>query len=242
MSILRERLISQYSEHYQRINKSIGAHDDASRRKATNDVLYGRLMTTVPASAKVLDLGCGTGIFLSWLVTHTHVEVVGVDQSAAQIELARQALPQCQLVCDDGLAFLQANPAAFGAIFCFDVLEHVPGNDLLLRWVESARQALRPGGFLVCRVPNAANLTSGYSRYIDLTHERIFTRGTLEQLLRAGGFDGVEHIPLVLPHVTGRMRQLAETALHRAVFLVCGRGRERAFTTNICSVGYRPPC
>lgn len=241
MNVLRDRLIAQYAEHYQHTNKSIAVHDNAARRKATNELLFGHLMADVPPGARVLDLGCGTGIFLSWLAGHDGVQAAGVDQSPSQIEIAQAALPQCEIHCQDGLAYLEAHPDTFAAIYCFDVLEHVPGNDLLLRWVESARAALRPGGFLVSRVPNAANLTGGYSRYIDLTHERMFTRGTLEQLLRAGGFADITNIPLRLPHLTGRVRQLAERALHRAVFLACGRGQERTFTTNVCAVAYRRP-
>lgn len=240
MDNLRDRLISQYTDHYRRINTSIAADSGSARRTATNDLVFGDLLAEVPGDSTVLDLGCGTGIFLSWLSSHPHVRAVGVDQSETQARIAAESLPSCQIHCADGLAFLRENPGAFAAIFCFDVLEHIPGDDLLLEWVETARSALTPGGFFVCRVPNGANLTSGYSRYIDMTHERLFTRVSLLQLLDAGGLERARNIPLKLAHPSGRLRQGVEYALHRAVYLVCGRGRERTFTTNVCAVGYRP--
>ena len=115
------------------------------------------------------------------------VTPVGVDASPTQLEIARRAFPDLEITCSDGLEYLRANPESFDGIFCTDVLEHVPGTVNCIEWVQAARAALRPGGFFVCRCPNGANLTAGFSRYIDLTHERSFTEISILQLLEAGG-------------------------------------------------------
>ena len=93
----------------------------------------------------------------------------------------------------DGLEYLRSNRDSFDGIFCTDVLEHIPGTANCIEWVQAAHNALRPGGFFVCRCPNAANLTAGFSRYIDLTHERSFTDVSMLQLLEAGDLQGLPH-------------------------------------------------
>jgi hypothetical protein len=173
------------------------------------------------------------------LAGYANVVPVGVDASAAQAAVAARALPNVEIVCRDGLTFLREHAAEFAGIFCTDVLEHMPGDDLLLEWVETAVTALTPGGFFFCRVPNAANLTGAYSRYMDLTHERSFTSTSILQLLEAGGLTDCRTLAPRPGSWTGRLRQCAEALLHRTVFLICGSGLERVFSHNLHAVGLR---
>jgi cyclopropane fatty-acyl-phospholipid synthase-like methyltransferase len=50
--------------------------------------------------AKVLDAGCGAGIPITRLLAE-RFDVIGVDFSAAQIELARQHVPNAKFFCED---------------------------------------------------------------------------------------------------------------------------------------------
>ena len=111
--------------------------------------------------------------------------------------------------------------------------------DLCIEWVQTARAALRPGGFFVCRGPNGANLTASYSRYIDLTHERIFTEVSILQLLEAGGLSGGRVLPIRAGSLGGRTRIAVEAGLHRMIYRLCGQGQVHHFTYNVCAVGYR---
>jgi 2-polyprenyl-3-methyl-5-hydroxy-6-metoxy-1,4-benzoquinol methylase len=238
MSHYREVLIQQYIRHYSRINRSINPADLYLHNLASMQLMYGNLIASLPSGGKVLDLGCGTGILLSWLARQPGIVSVGVDSSGTQIESAKRNLPNIEITCADGLVYLRKHPEEFDGIFCTDMLEHIPDLDLCFDWLEAAREALRPGGFFFCRVPNAANLTGTYSRYMDLTHERCFTSASLLQLLEAGGFEKCRIIPIQAAHLSGRIRLVMEAFLHRAVFRICGRGLERVFTYNVCAVGF----
>ena len=58
----------------------------------------------------------------------------------------------------------------------------------MLATFDSAAAALRPGGVLVARVPNAVSPFGGHIRYGDFTHETWFTARSVRQLAAATGF------------------------------------------------------
>ncbi len=239
MNRLQERCVKAYSEHYTRMNPSIDPREQSARSLKCMDRTYGEYTNSLAPNSKVLDLGCGTGFLLHWLSSRPNVVPVGVDASPGQIDVAQSALPEIETHCDDGLAFLKSHPASFAGVFCSDVLEHVPSEDLLLEWMEAVRASLLPGGFFCIRVPNAANLFGCYSRYMDMTHARVFTSSSIVQLLEAGDFSRSRVFPIRAGWVVGRLRHLLESIAHRMLFWLTGRVGESTFTRNVCAVGYR---
>ncbi len=239
MSLLRDRLIEDYAEHFARVNENIDPRKVHPDRFQHMDANYGELVRPLAAGDRVLDLGCGSGILLYWLSRQGELAPVGVDSSSSQIAVAREALPDAEVHCEDGLEFLESRPDSFAGIFCTDVLEHLPSKDLTLRWVETARQALQPGGFFYCRMPNAASLLGSYSRYRDLTHECSFTSTSILQLLEAGGLTDCRVLPIRGTDFSGRCRLKVEFWLHKILFRICGVALETVFTSNVCAVGYR---
>jgi 2-polyprenyl-3-methyl-5-hydroxy-6-metoxy-1,4-benzoquinol methylase len=239
MSRLRQLLIDDYHRHYARLNPA----DTPARMKAAHlrqlGRTYGPIVRNLSPGSRVLDLGCGSGYLLHWLSLEPNVIPVGVDASASQVAAARQALPSIEIHCQEGLAFLRAHSGQLSAIFCTDVLEHIEEEDECLEWVRQAAQALREGGCLLCRVPNAANLTGAHSRYMDLTHCRSFTSASLLQLFQAAGFDRCAVVPYRAGCVRGTMRLAVERLVHRTLFRVCGQPGETIFTSTVSSIGYK---
>jgi 2-polyprenyl-3-methyl-5-hydroxy-6-metoxy-1,4-benzoquinol methylase len=192
----------------------------------------------VAPGGRVLDVGCGAGLLLHWLSARTAIEPFGIDASEGQVALARRNAPRASVEHGEALPYLSAHRERFDGIFCMDVLEHVSQADLL-EWVIGLRAALVPGGFLVCKVPNAANLTGGQLRYIDLTHERSFTRLSLYQLLEAADLTDCRVLPVRAAHLSGRARLLLERLLHRVVYRVCGDAGEVVFTRTLTVVALK---
>jgi 2-polyprenyl-3-methyl-5-hydroxy-6-metoxy-1,4-benzoquinol methylase len=239
MTQLRERLIEDYAEHYSRVNAQIDPLRASPALFAYHEANVGPLVRGLPPGSRVLDLGCGTGLMLRWLADVPGLKVAGVDSSASQIEVAHRALPALDIECGDGLEYLRSRPDSFGGIFCTDVLEHIPGKDLLLEWVETIRSALAPGGFLYCRMPNGASVLGSYSRYRDLTHEHSFTSTSIVQLLSAAGLVDCRVAPIQGFDFSSRLRLRLEHGLHKVLFRLCGEVSETVFTTNVCAVAYR---
>ena len=225
MSRLHDRLIENYAEHYRRVNASIDPTSITDSLRRTYAANYGELIREVPDGGRVLDLGSGTGKLLIWLNEQPGVVPVGVDSSPTQVEVAKKTLPQIEIECGDGLEFLRAHSGEFAGILCNDVLEHIPGDDALLEWVEAVRDALSPGGFFRCRSPNGASLLSGYSRYRDLTHVRAFTATSMIQLLEAAGLERCRATPIRGGSAGAKLRLAVEAAVHQSGLPALRRSR-----------------
>ena len=235
---LRDKLFQDYAAHYKRVNRSV--IDVSGKSHDSFAAMYGRYLAALPQGSLVLDAGCGTGLLLKHLSAFKNVKTAGVDVSQSQIDIARAVLPDVELICADALAYLKTHKKSFSGIFCMDVVEHLLTDDDCFDFAEALCGALIPGGFCVIRAPNAANMTGNYSRYIDLTHQRCFTRASLLQLMAAAGFHNCGVIPVVSSHFTGKVRLGIEHVIHRALFLICGRGLEYIFTNNVICIGCAP--
>jgi len=95
---------------------------------------------------RVLDYGCGDGIF-ALALARAGAEVVGYDISAAAIAQARRFADQAAAA-----AFTTEEPPAggFDLVFCTEVLEHVPDDHLFAARV---LDRARPGGRLIGTTP-----------------------------------------------------------------------------------------
>ncbi|MFO0970293.1 MAG: class I SAM-dependent methyltransferase [Gemmataceae bacterium] len=239
MSRLQERLYDLYSKHYQRVLPETDPRQLRSVERSSLDRSFGHLLRDRRARGPVLDLGCGTGRLLYWLSSYPGIIPVGVDASECQTKVARECLPGFDISCANGLSFLKTRPNAFSGIFCFDVLEHLPGDDLLLEWVEACRSALKSDGFFCCRVPNAGSLIGSFDRYVDLTHQRAFTGSSLLQLLEAAGFSDPSLLGIKEGRAIGRIRAFLGNVLSRSIYFLASGSVPKfsVFTTSVAAVG-----
>lgn len=97
---------------------------------------------------RVLDIGCGTGVFALLLADHG-IEVVGVDPARSSIEVARSkpGSDRVHWICGDATALppLQADLVTMTA----NVAQAITAPHTWHRTLKGAHEALRPGGHLV---------------------------------------------------------------------------------------------
>ncbi|MGC1210785.1 MAG: class I SAM-dependent methyltransferase [Micromonospora sp.] len=108
----------------------------------------------LPASAAVLDLGCGCGVPVARFLAHAGHHVTGVDVSDVQIERARRLVPTGIFLHADATR-LDLPPASFDAVVCLYALIHMPLADQP-RLIKTIATWLRPGGWLLTTVGNSA--------------------------------------------------------------------------------------
>jgi len=100
------------------------------QRIKRNPYYYGRLLNSlkyiVPPGAKVLNIGCGTGYILNLLQPGLGV---GVEGSAAHVEIARENYPDCQFF-DQELENIQVE-GIFDYIVICDIEDIVDVKSLL---------------------------------------------------------------------------------------------------------------
>ncbi len=105
---------------------------------------------------RVIDIGCGTGHVLRFLVDRMATSpelVVGVDHSSVGIDRARELLPTATWLVSD-LYSLPPALERFDLVICTEVLEHLetPG-----RAAEVLRGLCAPGGRVAITVPDGAH-------------------------------------------------------------------------------------
>ena len=99
---------------------------------------------------KIVDLGCGSGILLQQLAKKGY-ELVGVDRSAAMIELARERVPEAELHVEPIKEFKLPNCAAvtaLGEVVCY-LASKENGTRGLAQLALRAFKALPSGGLFV---------------------------------------------------------------------------------------------
>jgi SAM-dependent methyltransferase len=97
----------------------------AAQRDTTPNLPYlERFMEGLPASGKILDLGCGAGI-VSNLLAARGFDITGVDISDKQIELARFRVPEAQFLVADMQGLTEGQFAVDGIVSLYAIF-HLP--------------------------------------------------------------------------------------------------------------------
>ncbi len=95
---------------------------------------------------KVLDVGCGGGLFTE-LLSQNGAQVTGLDLAPQSIKVAQLHLYESQLnidyKCISIAELATQSPAEFDIITCMEMLEHVPQPDNI---IASCAQLLKNGG------------------------------------------------------------------------------------------------
>jgi len=138
--------------------------------------------------ARVLDIGCGPGVWLDFVTRGRSVEATGVDLAAPSLAMAAERLAGrgVTLVEQDAQSFLDANPRGFDAILCNGSSHALGGFDGMLAAI---REALAPGGTALVsdgfweRPPTAAALAA-----LDASEDEFPDLDGLKQRAEAVGF------------------------------------------------------
>ncbi|MDF5717163.1 MAG: class I SAM-dependent methyltransferase [Rhizonema sp. NSF051] len=148
---------------------------------------------------RVLDLGCGNGS-LSNLIAQQGYQVVGVEESASGIAIARQKFPDCRFI---QASIYDAPKAelinAFDVVIAVEVIEHLlyPKELVIL-----ASKCLKSGGNLIITTPYHGyfkNLLLALSGKMDKhftvswdgCHIKFFSVKTLTNLLEIEGYTDI---------------------------------------------------
>lgn len=212
---------------------------DAARRYPT---LHRDVLRRLPdqRSARVLDVGCGSGDLIALLRRSGWTDVSGIDVSREQVRLAvdrgvtgvRRA---------DVHEYAATHPAEYEVILAIDVIEHFDRADVV-QLFQGLRRMLTPDGLLILQVPNGASPFSGRVFWSDITHGMQYTHRSLRQVCAASGFSSVTSYasrPAVHgPKSASRAAawRCVEACLWIASASETGQARGHIFTQNLVAV------
>ena len=169
---------------------------------------YARLVRHyAPQQGKVLELGCGMGHLLAWLVDR--YQVVGCDINPWALAQARQNVPSGQFLLLSGDEPYSFPGAAFDVLVAKHVVEHLHHPE---QAIAEMSRVLKPGGLLILVTPNLnspmrARKKDHWIGYKDPTHislkppddwlSALRQHGLEPRKVFSDGFWDAPYIPLV---------------------------------------------
>ena len=148
-------------------------------------VLY-TLLKSLPAGAKLLDVGCGPcnnlRIFNSY---RDDIYLYGLDFNVANVD---GEIGDLALVQADPSKSIPFPAESFDLVVSYFVLEHIE-TSRLDAFCESLANVVKPGGHLFLTFPNEQSLKHGF--YDDPTHVRPYTAFSVNKLFAPRGFKHV---------------------------------------------------
>jgi 2-polyprenyl-3-methyl-5-hydroxy-6-metoxy-1,4-benzoquinol methylase len=167
----------------------------------------------LPARGRVLDLGCGFGLFsLYYASVLPEVRLQGLDRNPRRIAMAQTAarrlgLPNVRYDVGDVMNFRGGE--GFDAVYMLDIVHHIP-VEAVRPLLEQVAKVLPPEGMLVIK---DVDRTPAYKRWFTLALDKImdpttpvhyWEAGELAALLSDIGFGVRRHLMvdiLPYPHV-----------------------------------------
>lgn len=147
-----EKILNLVKRNYQEIAASF----DATRKKE----IWPRIRefaAEIKDGDSVLDAGCGNGRLLEAL-KNKNIKYLGLDSSAALIKAARKNYPLQEFREADILYLDNESEKDFDHIFCLAVWQHIPGEELRVKFLKNLAAKLKPSGRLIVSVWNLGRL------------------------------------------------------------------------------------
>jgi len=163
---------SQYGQCYENLYR--GHWWWRARESMLLDVIRS---LALPRPAKILDVGCGNGLFFAKLGQFGDVWGIEIDQS-----LVTPDSPYRDRIFAEPLGHSRYRDLRFDLITALDVVEHIEDDRQAL---DEMLAMLRPGGKLILTVPASMLL---WDRHDEINgHYRRYSRKTLRELISGKG-------------------------------------------------------
>ncbi len=153
------------------------------KRSWEDRVVYSRFVRRLPPGGRVLDLGCGVGVWLKQFRAN-RFRVAGIDQSPRMVAFSRRRNPGAPVFCRD-MRRPGFTAGSFDGILSMFAVIHVPQGDQP-EVFRHMHRLLKPGGhFLI-------NIGGGAYEYVGEHHgEWLYWSGaplaeTFRRIRRAG--------------------------------------------------------
>lgn len=159
----------------------------------------------VGRAGRLLDMGCGLGFFLHAMKSYARWEAYGCEISPVAVRYAHETLGLPNVHCRR-LEEADWPPGSFDLITMWDVIDHIPRPDPLLR---RCHALLREGGRCFLRTPNVRvqllrarlnqrlrGMQPGVTYLQASDHAHHYSMASIRKLLERNGFARVQFVHL----------------------------------------------
>lgn len=240
MSAIKQKKIQ---EHYDTISDVYDNHYDERRGRCYYTHLSRYVMEALPLRGKLLDIGCGTGLFVERYIGDGR-NAVGLDISRKMIERARRRCRGCDYTVGTGEK-IPFYDNTFDAVSSLLVFSYVRDPEAML---SEAYRVLKPGGAIAICTLGKKLLTCGIpaiyhiSEKMNVNHvvmknfgERYYDKEEMRDLFTQAGFSGIQvkwcsfaHIDMIDPLflLAQKIEPFVEKRVPQLAYNICVSGKK----------------
>ncbi len=177
-----------YNEFFNENDVQVMSSGGDLRRRYRSDVLSAAASEHMPSGAKVLDVGCGTGDNLRYLLRE-EVSYFGIEYAENTARVARRILGERAEIRTGSATSIPFDAQTFDLVLCIEVLEHIPDDEGVC--AEIAR-VLKTEAALILSLP----YRHWFPSYVKaMGHFRHYTRSDVEAMLLRHGLTVTRYLP-----------------------------------------------
>jgi len=182
-SYLKDFYDRRYRFFYEGMRRIDAAYIRKRRLRELAISRFNRYAKYLPAGVKLLDVGCGAGLFLDEARAKVpDARLFGIEPDSIAVQYCRRELG---LEVHQGFLEDCEGWEPVDAIGAFHLIEHIDG---LNQFVQALRAKLEPGGLVFLETPNCYGSWNGIGMF-HLAHLQTFSPETLGNLFRRNGFE-----------------------------------------------------
>jgi len=230
-------------EHYDTVADIYDSHYDCVRGRSYHNHISGYVMETLPKNGRLLDIGCGTGLFVEKYMEGGR-DVTGLDISRRMIERARRRCPECGFTIGTG-DNLPFRDDSFDAVSSLLVFSYLKNPEFMLA---EAHRVLKPGGKIAICTLGKKLLTRGIpvlyhiSEKIKVKHvvmknfgEHYYDEREMQELFSGAGFENIgirwcsfAHINMIDPlfNLASKLEPFVEKRVPQMTYNICVSGEK----------------
>lgn len=140
--------------------------------------------------SKILDCGCGIGIFCKILNENGFLNVLGIDMDESDLKCARKVCTVRKMDCRN----LKFKGKTFDIILALNIIEHLSKPS---KFLNNMRKIIKNNGVLILSLPNTTSLRKFFKKTITiLEHVNYWSYKSFERFLNENRFKVLDMKPI----------------------------------------------
>ncbi len=180
---------------------------------------------------KILDIGCGNGLFLEFLKSMGYSNIEGIDLSTENIKICKSK--GLKVENKEAFNFLKKSKG-YDLIIMNDVIEHIK-KEKIISLLKLIKRKLNKNGALIIKTLNMSNPISLNTLYCDFTHEWGYTEKSIKQVCENANFTKIKVKELIIyPNI--KILDSFFPFIYKFIHLFYGKSGNKIFSKNLLCV------